>query len=460
MITHTIEVEQLLGQYDPGMILVGPLLSLSMSSSFRYFYVAGNGSKVYETISLGFVEFETNARTQRADFIDKLNNRFSEVLIFGSRLEMAHAVRALWPNKETAIFLESAERELTKPTVADQCEGVHDDNIHVGVTPGDNGRRLVDEVAPESVDSAELIDGKLTHVPPWTRDDEQPMPMLRPAHALVPSRVPISALSQPLRRDRAVIAQRRHSGLSQDDVASAILRLKSPAEVGGIPGLPVDGGRSSVSIFLRFCAAGGSLALIAGLIAWGMVRTSTWQVANHAAPNRAPAAPVSVRRNKGDSQTEATAVPPSDPNYITEANKRALQADPVPSPPSEPSQMASVPAGSAPVSGPQSLPVQGGSAARQLDADEIASLINRGTDSLKSGDLASARLLLRRAAEAGSASAALMLGTTFDPLALQQLGAIGVVPDVAQARQWYEKAAALGSESASQRLAKLGQIGH
>src|SRR5580704_6400234 len=199
MITHTIEVEQLLGQYDPGMILVGPLLSLSMSSSFRYFYVAGNGSKVYETISLGFVEFETNARTQRADFIDKLNNRFSEVLIFGSRLEMAHAVRALWPNKETAIFLESAERELTKPTVADQCEGVHDDNIHVGVTPGDNGRRLVDEVAPESVDSAELIDGKLTHVPPWTRDDEQPMPMLRPAHALVPSRVPISALSQPLR---------------------------------------------------------------------------------------------------------------------------------------------------------------------------------------------------------------------------------------------------------------------
>jgi TPR repeat protein len=122
--------------------------------------------------------------------------------------------------------------------------------------------------------------------------------------------------------------------------------------------------------------------------------------------------------------------------------------------------MASVPAGSAPVSGPQSLPVQGGSAARQLDADEIASLVNRGTDSLKSGDLASARLLLRRAAEAGSASAALMLGTTFDPLALQQLGAIGVVPDVAQARQWYEKAAALGSDSASQRLAKLGQIGH
>jgi Sel1 repeat len=127
--------------------------------------------------------------------------------------------------------------------------------------------------------------------------------------------------------------------------------------------------------------------------------------------------------------------------------------------PSHPSQVASVQAGTAPVFGPQSLRVQEGSAARHLDAEEIAALINRGTDSLKSGDLVSARLLLRRAAEAGSASAALMLGTTFDPLVIQQLGAIGVVPDVAQARQWYEKAAELGSDAASQRLAKLPQTG-
>ena len=95
----------------------------------------------------------------------------------------------------------------------------------------------------------------------------------------------------------------------------------------------------------------------------------------------------------------------------------------------------------------------------RLDAKEIATLVNRGTDSLKSGDVSSARLLLRRAAEAGSASGALILGTTFDPLVIQQLGAFGVVPDVAQARQWYEKAAELGSDAASQRLAKLPQTG-
>jgi TPR repeat protein len=121
--------------------------------------------------------------------------------------------------------------------------------------------------------------------------------------------------------------------------------------------------------------------------------------------------------------------------------------------------VASDQAGTAPVFGPQSPRVQEGNTARHLNAEEIAALINRGTDSLKRGDLVAARLLLRRAAEAGSANAALMLGTTFDPLVIQQLGAIGVVPDVAQARQWYEKAVELGSDTASERLAKLPQSG-
>ena len=150
-------------------------------------------------------------------------------------------------------------------------------------------------------------------------------------------------------------------------------------------------------------------------------------------------------------------------NQLAETNKPLVRPEPAPtttsSLPSQPSQVASVQAGTAPVFGPQSLRVQEGSAARHLDAERIAALINRGTDSLKNGDLVSARLLLRRAAEAGSASAALMLGTTFDPLVIQQLGAIGVVSDVAQARQWYEKAMELGSDVASQRLAKLPQTG-
>ena len=165
------------------------------------------------------------------------------------------------------------------------------------------------------------------------------------------------------------------------------------------------------------------------------------------------------------STTAGLPIASADPhsNQLAETNKPGVQPEPAPattsSLPSQPSQVASVQAGTAPVFGLQSLRVQEGRAARQLDGEEIAALINRGTDSLKSGDLVSARLLLRRAAEAGSASATLMLGTTFDPLVIQQLGAIGVVPDVTKARQWYEKAAELGSDAASQRLAKLPQSG-
>jgi hypothetical protein len=106
------------------------------------------------------------------------------------------------------------------------------------------------------------------------------------------------------------------------------------------------------------------------------------------------------------------------------------------------------------VSGPQSPPAQG-TTALSPETQEITTLIERGTDFLKRGDLASARLFLRRAAEAGSADAALKLGSTFDPSFIQQLGVIGVAPDVARARQWYEKAAELGSDAASQRLAAL-----
>jgi hypothetical protein len=42
-------------------------------------------------------------------------------------------------------------------------------------------------------------------------------------------------------------------------------------------------------------------------------------------------------------------------------------------------------------------------------------------DFLKNGDFASARLLLRQAAEAGSADATLMFGETFDPLVIKSV---------------------------------------
>jgi hypothetical protein len=88
------------------------------------------------------------------------------------------------------------------------------------------------------------------------------------------------------------------------------------------------------------------------------------------------------------------------------------------------------------------------------DDKETSTLIELGQDFLKNGDFLSARLLLQRAAKAGSAAAALSLGETFDPFLIQRLGAIGVQPDVAKAREWYQRAAQLGSNTAGRTLGK------
>ena len=99
------------------------------------------------------------------------------------------------------------------------------------------------------------------------------------------------------------------------------------------------------------------------------------------------------------------------------------------------------------------LPQSVGSS-KVLDADEIAALVKRGKDFANHGDLISARLLLRRAAEAGSAEAAQALGETFDPVVFQRLHVIGIEPDAAMAQKWYQRAAELGLAAASQHFAK------
>jgi len=90
-----------------------------------------------------------------------------------------------------------------------------------------------------------------------------------------------------------------------------------------------------------------------------------------------------------------------------------------------------------------------------LDPEEVAMLLKRGQDFLKTGDIPSARLVLRRAANAGNAQAALALGATFDQPFLVELGVLGFAPDQAQARAWYQRARELGSSEASRRLERL-----
>ena len=92
-----------------------------------------------------------------------------------------------------------------------------------------------------------------------------------------------------------------------------------------------------------------------------------------------------------------------------------------------------------------------------LDREEIATLVKRGQDFIANGDLASARLVLRRAAEGGDAQAALLLGSTYDPATFKRLKVLGSAPDPVQARAWYQRAADLGSTEAVRRLEPLAQ---
>jgi TPR repeat protein len=94
-------------------------------------------------------------------------------------------------------------------------------------------------------------------------------------------------------------------------------------------------------------------------------------------------------------------------------------------------------------------------AIHHLDPDIIAALLRRADALIASGDVAAARLVLRRAADAGNAGAAMTLAGTYDPANLAKLGVHGIVPDVAMARSWYEKARKFGSAEAPQRLEML-----
>jgi TPR repeat protein len=70
--------------------------------------------------------------------------------------------------------------------------------------------------------------------------------------------------------------------------------------------------------------------------------------------------------------------------------------------------------------------------------------------------VAMARQFFLRAAEAGLARAALLLGGTYDQRELARQRVQGVQANPALARRWYERARELGAPEAEERLANLG----
>ena len=95
------------------------------------------------------------------------------------------------------------------------------------------------------------------------------------------------------------------------------------------------------------------------------------------------------------------------------------------------------------------------SAVRRIDADELTLLMKRAISLLASGDIPPARLLLERAADAQEASAAFLLAQTYDPDVLGTSDIRTIIPDPAEARLWYRKAAELGYVDARRRLPQI-----
>jgi hypothetical protein len=105
----------------------------------------------------------------------------------------------------------------------------------------------------------------------------------------------------------------------------------------------------------------------------------------------------------------------------------------------------------------QSEPVLPRPSIVQLSPQRISNLVARGVEFLKDGNFAAARLMWRPAADAGHPEAALLLGATYDPVVLAELGVFGLRSDRSAARAWYERAVESGSTEASRRIERLAQ---
>ena len=147
-------------------------------------------------------------------------------------------------------------------------------------------------------------------------------------------------------------------------------------------------------------------------------------------------APVQLQRNRGEAGP--TEIPAATPRRLNRSEIGAMPAILL-----EPAELKSNRDDTAPV------------LQRQLDAQEIVLLLKRGKDLIAAGDIAAARIVLRKAAEANDAEAALGLAATYDPIVLRELKVYGFMPDAAMARVWYEKATELGSLAAPRRLEML-----
>jgi len=197
-----------------------------------------------------------------------------------------------------------------------------------------------------------------------------------------------------------------------------------------LPGLRViipagASGRSEITIAV--------IAIDGGIVAEAKTSLVVAAALGSDASSQSPTAP-----EANAPQSAATTVPPPRPGVAA--------LPPAAAPPTSPSTTMT------------GLPPAARATLSSADRERAEGFLARGRSLLQSGNIASARLFFRRAADAGLAEGALAMGETFDPAELDRLRAVGTHPDPAEARQWYEKARDLGGgQPAQRRLERLGR---
>jgi hypothetical protein len=230
---------------------------------------------------------------------------------------------------------------------------------------------------------------------------------------------------------------------------------------------------SVVAIVVAIFAVGNPLALFANAkaslagTAAGLSGAPNQVAAIQRVPEPVRAAPepvVAVRTASADPTAQeaqpnlgARAVSPTarggpTRDEIASAFKTARQGQPEAALPPAAVPVVTVPVAAAP---PAAVPAIAPPGARRIDAEELATLLKRARSLISIGDFAPARLLLKRAADAQEASAALLLAQTYDPAVLGKQDMRSIAPDPALAREWYQKAARYGSVDAQQRLSQM-----
>jgi len=253
--------------------------------------------------------------------------------------------------------------------------------------------------------------------------------------------------------DRAMVELRRHLSLDAEAVPSP-------------PPLDANDGLSMIRLALRSSA----VVVVAALAAWTVVSFSRARLsADEAGQARVAPALAATKVKLLHVHTGVAGAHPALRPIETPAvahvefaaeEKAPAPARVVPLPLQLPSWLPGVSiAVKTPEPAPPVASLSAATSKAALNPDDIATLFKRGKAFMTDGDIVAARLLLQRAAGAGSAEAALALGASFDPLIIKQARAIGVQTDAALARLWYQKAAELGSDAASKQLANLASAG-